>query len=96
MFSGKSTKLLEQVERYKYAKKEVICFKPAMDNRYTKEGFIVTHSGLHVPCVLVNKGQDIIEYLSNKELPHAIAVDEAFMISQIHVLIFFTTKESTF
>jgi thymidine kinase len=35
MFSGKSTKLLEQVERYKFAKKEVVCFKPAMDTRYT-------------------------------------------------------------
>jgi len=83
MFSGKSTKLLEQVERYKYAKKEVICFKPAMDNRYTKEGLIVTHSGMQVPCVLVNSGQDIVEYLSSKDLPHAIAIDEAFMIDGV-------------
>jgi len=83
MFSGKSTKLLEQVERYKYAKKEVICFKPAMDNRYTKEGLIVTHGGMTVPCVLVNKGQDIINWFSDKDLPHAIAVDEAFMIDDI-------------
>ena len=83
MFSGKSTKLLQQVERYKYAKKEVICIKPAMDNRYTKEGMIVTHSGMQVPCVLVNKGEDILEYLSGKNLPSAIAIDEAFMIDNI-------------
>lgn len=83
MFSGKSTKLLQQVERYKYANKEVICFKPAMDNRYTKEGLIMTHSGMQVPCILVNTGQDIIEYLSNKKVPDAIAIDEAFMIDDV-------------
>ena len=83
MFSGKSTKLLQQVERYKYAKKEVICFKPAMDNRYTKEGMIVTHSGMQVPCVLVNTGKDVVDYFSNKSLPNAIAVDEAFMIDNV-------------
>lgn len=83
MFSGKSTKLLQQVERYKYAKKDIVCFKPAMDNRYTQEGLIVTHGGLNVPCILVNTGSDILEYFSDKKLPHAIAVDEAFMIDGI-------------
>lgn len=84
MFSGKSTKLLEQVERYKFAKKEVVCFKPAMDTRYTQEGVIMTHSGMSVPCVLVNKGQDIINYFNSKDyLPDVIAVDEAFMIDNI-------------
>ncbi len=83
MFSGKSTKLLQQVERYKYAQKKVICFKPSMDTRYTQEGLIVTHSGINVPCVLVNTGKDIVEYFNNNELPQAIAVDEAFMIDNI-------------
>jgi len=83
MFSGKSTKLLQQVERYKYAQKKVICFKPCMDTRYTQEGLIVTHSGVKVPCILVNEGQDIVEYFVSNKLPHAIAVDEAFMIDNI-------------
>ena len=83
MFSGKSTKLLEQVDRYKFAKKSIICFKPKMDNRYTQEGFIVTHSGSHVPCVLISKGHEILDYFIDKELPDAIAIDEAFMIDGI-------------
>jgi thymidine kinase len=83
MFSGKSTKLLQQVERYKYAKKKVICFKPAMDNRYTQEGFIVTHSGIQVPCILVNHAEDIRNYFIKEDLPNAIAIDEAFMIDDI-------------
>ena len=59
MFSGKSTKLIQQIERYKFAKKNIVCFKPAMDNRYTTEGFIVTRNKLHVPCFLVNNKDDI-------------------------------------
>ena len=43
----------------------------------------MTHSGMSVPCVLVNKGQDIINYFSNKDLPDVIAVDEAFMIDGV-------------
>ena len=83
MFSGKSTKLLQQVERYRYAKKSVVCFKPAMDNRYSSEGLIITHSGIDVPCVLVKDAKDILEYFVDKDLPDAIAVDEAFMIDDI-------------
>ena len=60
MFSGKSTKLLQQIDRYKIAKKNVICFKPKLDNRYTVDGFIVTHNNTHIPCHLVDKGYDIL------------------------------------
>ncbi len=83
MFSGKSTKLLQQVERYRYAKKKVVCFKPAMDNRYSDEGLIVTHSGVEIPCILVKEGKDIVRYFKDKDLPDAIAIDEAFMIDGI-------------
>jgi len=86
MFSGKSTKLLQQIDRYKIAKKNILCFKPAMDNRYTGEGFIVTHNDIHVPCHVINTGRDIIEIFekeNNKNKIDVIAVDEAFMIDNI-------------
>jgi thymidine kinase len=86
MFSGKSTKLIQQIERYKIAKKNIICFKPAMDTRYTKEGFIITHSELHVPCYLVNSSDDILRLYQEKSeenMINAVAIDEAFMIEDI-------------
>ncbi len=86
MFSGKSTKLIQQIERYKIAKKNIVCFKPAMDTRYTKEGFIVTHSELHVPCYLVNSGDDILRLYREKSkeaMIDAVAIDEAFMIEGV-------------
>lgn len=86
MFSGKSTKLIQQIERYKIAKKNIICFKPAMDTRYTKEGFIVTHSELHIPCYLVNNSDDILRLYHEKSkecMIDAVAIDEAFMIDDV-------------
>lgn len=59
MFSGKSTKLLQQIDRYKLANKNIICFKPQMDTRYTKDGFIVTHNDIHAPCHLVSTGEEL-------------------------------------
>jgi len=86
MFSGKSTKLLQQIDRYKIAKKNVLSFKPTMDTRYSKDGFIVTHNDIHVACHIVNKGQDIIDIFekeNDKNKVDVIAIDEAFMIEDI-------------
>ena len=86
MFSGKSTKLLEQVDRYQIAKKNVFCVKPALDTRYSSEGFIVTHNGAHLKCYMVSRGEELIEKFEKENLEKkidAIAVDEAFMIDNI-------------
>ena len=86
MFSGKSTKLLHQIDRYKIAKKNIVCFKPKMDTRYTGDGFIVTHNDIHAPCHLVDTGEDLLkifEEQNEREGIDAIAVDEAFMIDGI-------------
>ena len=86
MFSGKSTKLIQQIERYKFAKKNIICFKPTMDTRYTTEGYIVTHSDIHVPCYLVNDDKDMVRLYNERatnEKIDAVAVDEAFMIEGV-------------
>lgn len=86
MFSGKSTKLLQQVDRYKFSKKNVLCFKPIMDTRYSGDGFIVTHNDTHIPCRLINNGLDLLtqfEEENNKNKIDVIAIDEAFMIDNI-------------
>ena len=86
MFSGKSTKLLQQIDRYKFAQKNVICFKPKMDNRYTSEGFIVTHNDVHVKCHLVDSGKELLTLFdkeNEKNNYSVVAVDEAFMIDDI-------------
>ena len=86
MFSGKSTKLLEQVDRYQIAKKNVFCVKPAMDTRYSDEGYIVTHNDAHLKCHMVSNGSQLIkafEKVNNEKKIDVIAVDEAFMIDDV-------------
>lgn len=83
MFSGKSSKLLSTLEKYKYQHKKIAVFKPKIDTRYG-DNEVVTHGGWKAPAVCVKSGADIIEHLTDlPENPHVIAVDEAFMIPGI-------------
>jgi thymidine kinase len=83
MFGSKTTKLLAVVDRFRYQKRDVVAFKPRMDDRYS-EIEIVTHSGGKMTAIGVNTGDDVLHALSDFDrLPDVIAVDEAFMIDGI-------------
>jgi thymidine kinase len=80
MFSAKTTSLLSTLDRYKYQGKRIVIFKPKLDDRYSVDN-VSTHGGWKMPATCVKLGTDILENLANLEQnPHAIAVDEAFMI----------------
>lgn len=78
MWSGKTTRLTASVERHRFRKSRVLCFKPQIDGRYSDTS-IVTHSGSRVEAFSVSNGEQIKE-LVFKEKPDVVAVDEAFMI----------------
>lgn len=83
MFGSKTTKLLSTLERFKLQHKNVMVFKPAIDDRYSNEE-IVSHLGWRHSAMTVKEGADILEALSNaEEHPDVVAVDEAFMIPGI-------------
>lgn len=83
MFSGKTSRLLSTLEKYKYQHKKIVVFKPSIDDRYS-DTEVVTHSGWKTAAVCIKTGADILEHLSNlEESPQIIAVDEAFMQSGI-------------
>ena len=77
MFAGKTEELIRRITRIKYAKKEIIVFKPSIDDRYDKTE-VVSHSLRKVKSVVVKDSKDIKEYIDNLEvIPYAIAIDEA-------------------
>lgn len=76
MFGGKTTKLLSAIERYKYQKKKVVLFKPAIDGRYSKEK-VVTHTGQKLDSIAVSSGNEILKNIAGVDV---VAVDELFMI----------------
>ena len=83
MFGSKTTRLLAVVDRFRYQQRDMVAFKPRMDDRYS-EIEIVTHSGGRMKAEGVNSGDDVIKFISNmSQHPDVIAVDEAFMIDGI-------------
>ena len=73
MFAGKTEELIRRIHVLSYAKKEIIVFKPKIDNRYSKTQ-IVSHAGTKVPCEVVEKATDILKKLP--ENVEVVAIDE--------------------
>lgn len=83
MFSTKTSKLLMALERYKHQHKKVAVFKPQIDDRYSASD-VVSHSGWSAPATTIKNGVEILKILTEeKDSPHVVAVDEAFMIPGI-------------
>lgn len=73
MFAGKTEELIRRINILSYAKKNIIMFKPKIDNRYS-DSEIVSHSGAKVPCLVVEKAQDILKKIEADT--EVVAIDE--------------------
>ncbi len=73
MFAGKTEELIRRINRIKYAKKDIIVFKPKIDNRYD-DIQVVSHSNLRVDAIPVSSAKEACKHLNN--LPYAVAFDE--------------------
>ena len=74
MYAGKTEELLRRIRRIEYAKKDVIVFKPCIDNRYSNDE-VVSHNNTKTKSINISKPSDICEYLKDN-LPYAIVIDE--------------------
>jgi len=54
MFSGKSTKLIQVIKKYKTLNKKLIIIKPSLDNRYTNDSEICTHDMEKQQCTIID------------------------------------------
>lgn len=73
MFAGKTEELIRRINRVHYAKKSIIVFKPAIDDRYDVKA-VVSHENKRVDSIPVKTSQEILEHLNT--LPYAVAIDE--------------------
>lgn len=73
MFAGKTEELIRRINVLSYANKNIIVFKPRVDNRYS-DTEIVSHSGAKVPCLVVDRAQDILKRV--KVDTEVVAIDE--------------------
>lgn len=73
MFAGKSEELIRRVKRLQYAKKNVVCFKPQIDNRYS-ESEIVSHSKFKTKSINISNSKDILKHVDKDT--YAVVIDE--------------------
>ena len=84
MFGSKTTRLMAEIDRSLYKGRKVLAFKAKRDSRYIAEK-ISTHSGGSYPAICIEDAKEILSHLEKEDYnpKTLIAVDEAFMISNI-------------
>jgi len=75
MFGGKSTYLLNKIQRSTLAKKKVLLVKPRIDDRYSKNE-VVSHEGKRMVCHIIDKAEDILTLMEGKNYA-VVGIDEA-------------------
>ncbi|MDY0345661.1 MAG: thymidine kinase [Bacilli bacterium] len=73
MFAGKSEELIRRIKRLEYAKKNVLVFRPRIDNRYSLDE-VVSHSNSRRKSIVIDGAKDILPYL--REDTYAVVIDE--------------------
>ncbi len=75
MYSGKTTRLIQEIEKFEIANKAYIVFKPFIDVRYGLNN-ISNHKGLKVEAIPIKKSKEIYNFLKENRY-NLIVVDEA-------------------
>lgn len=73
MFAGKTEELIRRIKVLEFAKKEIMVFKPVIDNRYS-ETKVVSHAGSSVESFVINEAIEILEMV--KPTTQVVAIDE--------------------
>ena len=73
MFAGKTEELIRRIKTLEFAKKKVLVFKPAIDNRYSNTK-VVSHAGSSVESIVVPDARSILDFV--KDDTDVIAIDE--------------------
>lgn len=72
MFAGKTEELIRRINVLQFAKKKIVVFKPAIDDRYSTDK-VVSHCGTSVDSYAVTSSKQILELAGDADV---IAIDE--------------------
>lgn len=73
MFAGKTEELIRRINVLSFARKNILVFKPQIDNRYS-DTEIVSHAGTKVPCLVVSSAREILTKVTDDI--EVVAIDE--------------------
>ena len=74
MFVGKTEELIRRIKVLEFAKKEIMVFKPKIDDRYSNTR-VVSHAGSSVESFVISDAIEILEMV--KDTTQVVAIDEA-------------------
>ena len=74
MFAGKTEELIRRIKVLEFAKKEILVFKPKIDDRYS-DTMVVSHAGSSVESIVIEDAIEILEHV--KDTTQVVAIDEA-------------------
>lgn len=78
MFSGKSEELIRRLKRAEIARKNVLVFKPSIDDRHTIE-YITSHNGKQLKAVALDNANEIPSYITTET--EVVGIDEVQFFS---------------
>mgnify|MGYP002621039849 CR=1 FL=1 len=73
MFAGKTEELIRRIKVLEFAKKEIMVFKPIIDNRYS-DSKVVSHAGSSVESFIISDALEILDMI--KPTTQVVAIDE--------------------
>ena len=88
MYGSKTSRLIADIDRFSRQKKNVMAFKPRIDDRYS-DSKICSHSGAEISAHCVSNGSDVLNIINENEVFRSkprdcvVAIDEAFMIDGV-------------
>ena len=73
MFAGKTEELIRRINVLSYARKNILVFKPKIDDRYSTTE-IASHAGSKVPCIVISEAKEILNHVNYDT--DIVAIDE--------------------
>ncbi len=73
MFAGKTEELIRRIKVLEFAKKEIMVFKPKIDNRYS-DTKVVSHAGSSVESTVISDPKEILALV--RPSTEVVAIDE--------------------
>ena len=73
MFAGKTEELIRRINVLSYARKNILVFKPKIDDRYSTTE-IASHAGSKVPCIVISEAKEILDHVNYDT--DVVAIDE--------------------
>ena len=73
MFAGKTEELIRRINVLSYARKNILVFKPKIDDRYSTTE-ISSHAGSKVPCIVISEAKEILDHVNYDT--DVVAIDE--------------------